>query len=395
MRRGKEAKATMYALLKPLLFALDPMTAHRVAMEALAPVEHVGVVRAALGAALRISDPRLRVTTMGLEFPSPIGLAAGLDKNADRARAFAALGFGHVELGTITAQAQGPNPPPNLFRLPLDHALVNRLGFPNEGAAAVTARIAKRRAAVKTPIGVSIGKSRSVPLDEGKLDAVLEDYLVSFRLARSVADFVVVNVSSPNTKDLRALQAADVARPLFEALVKERGTTPVLVKIAPDLDDAAIDAIVDEAMRAGLAGVVATNTTIARTGLHTPAAEIEAIGAGGLSGRPLFTRALAVVKRVRTRIGGDPASSRGGDSRPCVIGVGGIDSPETALAMLRTGADLVQAYTGFIYRGPLLPNAIARGLLRRMDAEGAKSLADLVREAPPPKTNGAGSHAIA
>jgi dihydroorotate dehydrogenase len=161
MRRGKEPMATMYALLKPLLFALDPMTAHRVAMEALAPVEHVGVVRAALGAVLRTSDPRLRVTTMGLEFPSPIGLAAGLDKNADRARAFAALGFGHVELGTITAQAQGPNPPPNLFRLPLDHALVNRLGFPNEGAAAVTARIAKRRAAVGTTSRRSASRVRS------------------------------------------------------------------------------------------------------------------------------------------------------------------------------------------------------------------------------------------
>lgn len=395
MRRGKEPKATMYALLKPLLFALDPTTAHRIAMEALSPVEHIGVVRAALGAALRVSDPRLRVSVMGLEFPSPIGLAAGLDKNGERARAFAALGFGHVELGTITAQAQGPNPPPNLFRLPLDHALVNRLGFPNEGAAAVTARIAKRRASTNVPIGVSIGKSRSVPLDVDKLDAVLDDYLVSFRAAKSVADFVVVNVSSPNTKDLRALQAADVARPLFEALVKEKGSVPLLVKIAPDLEDTAIDALVDEAMRAGLSGVVATNTTIARTGLHTPAATIEAIGAGGLSGRPLLTRALAVVKRVRTRLGGDPASSRGGESRPCVIGVGGIDSTETALAMLRTGADLVQAYTGFIYKGPFMPSAIARGLVRRMDEEGAKSLAELVRGPTPNKTNGAGSHAHA
>ncbi len=375
----------MYALLKPLLFALDPTTAHEAAMASLAPLEHVGLLRAAVAAALRPTDPRLRVTTMGLEFPSPIGLAAGLDKNAERARAFAALGFGHVELGTVTAEAQGPNPPPNLFRLPADRALVNRLGFPNEGAAAVTARIAARRGTTNVPIGVSIGKSRSVPVEE--LDAVRGDYLASFRAARAVADFVVVNVSSPNTKDLRAMQAADMARPLFDALVADaardaRRKVPLLVKIAPDLDDAAIDAIVDEAMRAGLAGVVATNTTIARTGLATSPARIAEIGAGGLSGRPLFARALAVVKRVRARVG----------TGPTVIGVGGVDSPETALSMLRVGADLVQAYTGFIYRGPLLPNAIARGLVRRMDAEGATSLAELVRGPSSPPPNGANGH---
>jgi dihydroorotate dehydrogenase len=379
----------MYSLLKPLLFALDPTRAHAVAMAALAPLEHRGPLRSVLGGALRPSDPRLVVRTMGLEFPSPIGLAAGLDKNADRARAFAALGFGHVELGTVTAQAQGPNPPPNLFRLPADRALVNRLGFPNEGAAHVAARIAARRptlARAGVPIGISIGKSRSVPLEP--LEGVLDDYRASFRAVRDVADFVVVNISSPNTKDLRAMQAAEVARSLFDALQIEaaRGrssgkATPLLVKIAPDLADEAIDAIVDEAKRAGLAGVVATNTTIARTGLATPTDVVEKIGAGGLSGKPLFARSLAVVKRVRARIG--PAA--------CVIGVGGIDSTETALAMLRVGADLVQVYTGFIYQGPFLPRSIARGLLRRMEVEGAATLHELVR-GPGPITNGA-SHA--
>jgi dihydroorotate dehydrogenase len=366
----------MYPLLRPLLFALDPTRAHAVAMAALAPVEHLGALRYVLGGALRAADPRLVVRTMGLEFPSPIGLAAGLDKNADRARAFAALGFGHVELGTVTAQAQGPNPPPNLFRLPADRALVNRLGFPNEGAAHVAKRIAARRPRVGVPIGISIGKSRSVALEP--LLGVLDDYRASFRAVRDVADFVVVNISSPNTKDLRAMQAAEVARPLFDALMTEatRGgaggagkAMPLLVKIAPDLADEAIDAIVDEAKRAGLAGVVATNTTIARTGLATPSDVVESIGAGGLSGKPLFARALAVVKRVRARIGPDA----------CVIGVGGIDSTEAALAMLRVGADLVQVYTGFVYEGPLLPRTIARGLLQRMDAEGAATLNDLVR----------------
>jgi dihydroorotate dehydrogenase len=373
------ASHRMYPLLRPLLFALDPTRAHRVAMAALAPVEHFAPLRYVLEGALCPTDPRLTVRTMGLEFPTPIGLAAGLDKNADRARAFAALGFGHVELGTVTAQAQGPNPPPNLFRLPADRALVNRLGFPNEGAAHVAKRIAARRARVGVPIGLSIGKSRSVPLEP--LEGVLDDYRASFRAVRDVADFVVVNISSPNTKDLRAMQAAEVARPLFEALMTEatRGKKlPLLVKIAPDLADEAIDAIVDEAKRAGLAGVVATNTTIARTGLATASDVVDAIGAGGLSGKPLFARALAVVKRVRARLGPDA----------CVIGVGGIDSTETALAMLRVGADLVQVYTGFIYEGPLLPRAIARGLLRQMDAEGVSTLHDLLR-GPSHGTNGA------
>jgi len=363
----------MYPLLRPLLFALDPTRAHAIAMAALAPVEHLGPLRFALKTTLRPTDPRLVVRTMGLEFPSPVGLAAGLDKNADRARAFAALGFGHVELGTVTAEAQGPNPPPNLFRLPADRALVNRLGFPNEGAALVAKRIGARRARgrIGVPIGVSIGKSRSVPLEP--LSGVLDDYRASFRAVRDVADFVVVNISSPNTKDLRAMQAADTARPLFEALQAEatRGAkkVPLLVKIAPDLADDAIDAIVDEAKRAGLAGVVATNTTIARSGLATPSDVVEQIGAGGLSGKPLFARALSVVKRVRARLGPEA----------CVIGVGGIDSTEAALAMLRVGADLVQVYTGFVYEGPFLPRTIARGLLKQMEAEGAATLADLVR----------------
>jgi dihydroorotate dehydrogenase len=357
----------MYPLLRPLLFALDPTRAHAVAMAALAPVEHLGPVRYLLEAALRPADPRLVVRTMGLEFPTPVGLAAGLDKNADRARALAALGFGHVELGTVTAQAQGPNPAPNLFRLPADRALVNRLGFPNEGAAHVAARVASRRAGVGVPLGLSIGKSRGVPLEP--LAGVLDDYRASFR--------AVVNISSPNTKDLRAMQAAEVARPLFEALLEEAAVPsagrsrplPLLVKIAPDLADEAIDAIVDEAKRAGLAGVVATNTTIARTGLATPSEVVERIGAGGLSGTPLFARAIAVVKRVRARLGPDAT----------VIGVGGIDSAETALAMMRVGADLVQVYTGFVYQGPLLPRTIARGLLRTMESEGARSLHELVR----------------
>ena len=374
----------MYPLLRPLLFALDAARAHALAMAALAPLEHLAPMRFLLEGALRPADPRLRVTTMGLEFPTPVGLAAGLDKNADRARAFAALGFGHVELGTVTAHAQAANPAPNMFRLPADRALVNRLGFPNEGAQNVAHRIAARRKGVKVPIGISIGKSRSVSLEP--LAGVLDDYLTSFRAVQTIADFVVVNVSSPNTKDLRAMQAAEVARPLFEALradaLRTAKPVPILVKIAPDLADDAIDAVVDEAKRAGLAGVVATNTTIGREGLATAPHIVDSIGAGGLSGKPLFARALAVVKRVRARLGPDA----------CVIGVGGIDSAETALAMLRVGANLVQVYTGFVYEGPLLPRAIARGLIRQMEAEGATSLHDLVHGTTSQR-NGAPAHA--
>lgn len=356
----------MYTLVRPLLFSFDSASAHGLAMASLAPVEHLAAVRALVRSAFVVRDPRLEVRKMGLVFPNPIGVAAGFDKNAERPRALEALGFGHLELGTVTAEAQAPNPPPNLFRLPADEALVNRLGFPNQGADIVGQRALARRSSAAVPIGISIGKSRSVALEP--LDLLLADYVKSFEAVREAADFVVVNVSSPNTKDLRALQAADIARELFAALVAKANGRKILVKIAPDLSDDAVDAICIEAGKAGLSGVVATNTTISREGLATPPAEIERIGAGGLSGAPLFPRALEVVRRARTQLGPDA----------CVIGVGGVRSTESALAMLRAGADLVQTYTGFVYEGPGIARTIARGLLERIEGEGARSLADLV-----------------
>jgi dihydroorotate dehydrogenase len=377
----------MYALVRPLLFALEPVQAHAAAMAALAPVEHFAPLRALFRTLFTVKDARLEVRKMGLVFPNPIGVAAGLDKNGERARALAALGFGHVELGTVTAEAQGPNRPPNMFRLVDDRAIVNRLGFPNEGAAKVGARIGKRRGGARVPVGISIGKSRSVPLEP--FDAALADYVASYRAVHTAADFVVVNVSSPNTKDLRALQATELARPLFEALIAEGKShgrqVPLLVKIAPDLPDEAIDAICGEAMTAGLAGVVATNTTISREGLATSESEVERIGAGGLSGPPLFPRALSVVRRVRARVG----------KEACVIGVGGVQGSESALAMLRAGADLVQLYTGFVYEGPFLPKRIANGLRRELDVEGATALRDLVagRTEPEGRTSESGYHA--
>lgn len=366
----------MYALLRPLLFQLPPHVAHELAVAGLWPVEHVGPIRSLVRALHTVEDPRLHVRVLGLDFASPLGVAGGFDKNAHRPRALAALGFGHLELGTVTARAQEPNPPPNLFRLPEDRALINRLGFPNEGADRVVSRIARRggAAGIGVPVGVSIGKSRVVPVDP--IEGVVEDYLTSFRAARRVASFVVVNVSSPNTKDLRAIQGPELARVLLSAIAKENSGTgtgagvakvPLLVKIAPDLSDEDLEALLAVVEETGLDGVIATNTTIRRTGLATDAARVESIGAGGLSGPPVRARALEVVARVRARLG----------PKITVIGVGGIERAEHALALIRAGADLVQMYTGFIYEGPGAPRAIAKGLAAAVEREGVKSIAEL------------------
>ena len=290
-----------WSALRPLLFGLAPDTAHAVAMTALAPVEHVALVRALVRKTMAPArDARVTVRAMGLEFPSPVGLAGGFDKNAHRPRALAALGFGHVELGTVTALAQAANPKPNMFRLPADRALINRLGFPNEGAARVAARIARVRDAVGVPVGVSIGKSRAVAA--GDLEAVVADYAAAFDAVRPVADFVVVNVSSPNTAGLRAMQAREQAHALLSALARRGDPRTLLVKVAPDLDDGQLDDILEVVAEVGLAGVVATNTTIGRAGLATDARAVETIGAGGLSGAPLRARALEVVAEARRKL---------------------------------------------------------------------------------------------
>jgi dihydroorotate dehydrogenase len=362
--------------LRPLLFLLPPGAAHGVAMAGLAPAEYVAPLRALTRAVFSPkADARVAVETMGLRFPTPVGVAGGFDKNGLRARALAALGFGFVELGTVTAQAQAANPAPNLFRLPRDRALVNRLGFPNEGAAALARRIGARglgHCGAGVPVGVSIGKSRAVPV--GEVQRVVDDYVAAFMPVRAMgADFVVVNVSSPNTKDLRTMQAAPLARMLLGELAKKNAgragaAVPLLVKIAPDLDDAGVEALLAVVEEVGLAGVVATNTTTARMGLTTDAARVEAIGAGGLSGPPLRARALDVVRRVRARLG----------RATTVIGVGGIETAADAMAFVRAGADLVQLYTGFVYEGPGVAGRIARGMAAEAERAGAKSLAELV-----------------
>jgi dihydroorotate dehydrogenase len=354
--------------LRPLLFLFPPDIAHALAFAALAPVEHVAALRCLVRSVMvPPRDERLIVRAMGLELASPLGLAAGFDKNAARPRALAALGFGHLELGTVTARAQGGNERPNLFRLSADRALINRLGFPNEGADRLAVRLRAARPDVRVPVGVSLGKSRVVALDD--LDAVVADYLEAFDAVREVADFVVLNVSSPNTPGLRAMQAKEQARALLRAIAtRAQSRVPLLVKIAPDLEDPQIEELLAVVEETDLAGVVATNTTVARTGLVTDGRRVVAIGAGGLSGAPLRRRALEVVRRVRARLG----------RKIVVIGVGGVERAEHAMALVRAGADLVQMYTGFVYEGPGAPRSIVRGLATMVEREGARSIRELV-----------------
>ena len=295
------------------------------------------------------------VTAMGLTFPNVLGLAAGFDKNAQGIDALAALGFGHVEIGTVTGQPQPGNPRPRLFRLPADRAVVNRMGFNNEGAEAVARRLIARGRRPGTVVGVNIGKTKVVPEDDQV--AVLADYARSTRLLAPHAGYLVVNVSSPNTPGLRNLQAVERLRPLLVHVrrVADAVTTrrvPLLVKIAPDLDDEDVLAVADLAVAINLDGVIATNTTTSRAGLASGASEVEAAGAGGLSGRPLAGRALEVLRLLRDRAG----------ERLTLVGVGGISTVADARARLDAGADLLQVYTAFIYEGPLWPRRLVKEL---------------------------------
>ena len=278
-------------------------------------------------------------TFAGLHFANRIGLAAGLDKNARAVPALTAMGFGFLELGTVTAHAQAANPSPNMFRLPRDRALINRMGFPNAGAEALAARI--RSAAREVPIGISIGKSRVV--DANDLEAVAADYAASMHAVCMHGDFLVINVSSPNTAGLRALQHAEAARAVFDAVMRANtAACPVLVKLAPDLSDADAEASLKVAMSAGLSGAVCSNTTLHRGGLNTPAEDVARMGAGGLSGPVLFARTAARVSLARRVLGGDKL----------LIGVGGVSTPEHVVQLREAGADLIQVYTALVYNGP-------------------------------------------
>ncbi|HTW05405.1 MAG TPA: quinone-dependent dihydroorotate dehydrogenase, partial [Streptosporangiaceae bacterium] len=369
----------MYDLLFRLVFRrVAAETAHRLGF---------GVIRAAaavpgttwfLGRWLGPADPALRVHALGRDLPGPLGLAAGFDKDALAPDALGALGFAFVEVGTVTARPQPGNPRPRLFRLPADRALVNRMGFNNHGAAAAAARLRARRArrarrADGLTVGANIGKTKVVPEV-----AAAADYAESARLLAGAADYLVVNVSSPNTPGLRDLQAAGRLREVLTAVsdalagAAGRPSPPLLVKIAPDLADEDIDAIADLAMELGLAGIIATNTTVARDHLTSSQEEISAAGPGGLSGPPLRDQALRVLRRLRARSG----------DRLLLVASGGIETADDAWERILAGATLLQAYTGFVYGGPFWARRIQAGVARRARAAGFSSIRHAVGAGP-------------
>jgi dihydroorotate dehydrogenase len=364
-------------LFDHLVTRIDAEAAHHAGFRAIRAGSPL--TRRLLAAGTRRTGPT--VHRMGLGFPSVLGLAAGFDKNAVGIDGLAALGFGFVEIGTVTGEPQPGNPRPRLFRLPADRAVVNRMGFNNDGAEVVARRLAARRAdhragdraddrpddrAGEVVLGINIGKTKLVPEAQA-----VDDYRKSARLLAPFADYLVVNVSSPNTPGLRDLQAVEKLQPLLAAVRREAdGVTgsrvPLLVKIAPDLSDDDVLAVADLALAEGLDGVVATNTTISRDGLRSSDNAVQAVGAGGLSGAPLTRRSLEVTRLIRGRVGDGLT----------LIGVGGIATVDDAVARLDAGADLLQAYTAFIYEGPLWParmnRRIDRELARRTPAEAGK-----------------------
>ncbi|GLY28033.1 quinone-dependent dihydroorotate dehydrogenase [Kineosporia sp. NBRC 101731] len=360
----------LYQLVfKHLLVRVPAETAHHAAFTAIRLVERVPALRAQLAKLLAPKDAVLRTRALGLDLPGPLGLAAGFDKDALAPDALAAMGFGYVEIGTVTARPQPGNPKPRMFRLPADKALINRMGFNNHGSTAASIRLKARRG--PAVVGVNIGKSKVV----GPADAI-EDYVASTARLGPVADYLVVNVSSPNTPGLRDLQAVSSLRPLLSAVRRTldasgptgRGTgtrrVPLLVKIAPDLSDDDVDAVADLAVELGLDGIIATNTTITRTGLRTPAADVEAMGAGGLSGAPVAERSLEVLRRLRARVGDEMV----------LVAAGGIQDGDDAYERIRAGATLVQAYTGFIYGGLFWPRQVQRRIAERLRADGFTSI---------------------
>jgi dihydroorotate dehydrogenase len=342
----------MYRFFFWLIFSRLPAElAHRISFFLLRVCMKFPGARGLSARALRPHEPQSSVMALGLHFPGPLGLAAGFDKDGLGVDALAALGFSFVEVGTVTARPQPGNLRPRLFRLPRDRALINRMGFNNRGAEALAKRL--RRKKKRCIVGVNIGKSKVVSEAEAAAD-----FTASARAVADVADYVVVNVSSPNTPGLRDLQAREKLAPILSAVrraldeVRPAHRVPLLVKIAPDLTDDEINEVADLALTLQLDGIIATNTTIGRTGLATPATEVAQIGAGGLSGGPLRSRSLEVLRRLRERVG----------DKIVLIASGGIETVEDAAERLAAGATLLQGYTAFVYHGPLWPARLQRHL---------------------------------
>jgi dihydroorotate dehydrogenase len=351
----------LWRLTRPALFALDAETAHHAGIWALSLFEGAPAAARALREGVRADRPLLSTEVGGLRFPNCVGLAAGLDKNAEAVAGFFGLGFGAVEVGTVTPRPQPGNPLPRLFRLPEEQALINRMGFNNQGAVAISARL-RELSWRPGPVGVNLGKNKDTPLDQASAD-----YVLGAERFGAVADYLVVNLSSPNTAGLRSLQEPEQLERLLKAVRAAAGSAPLWLKIAPDLTDEAVDAAVDVAIGCGLDALVATNTTLARPFFHRHAGE-----GGGLSGAPLKSRSTEVVRRAFRRAKG----------RLPIVGVGGIFTGADAWEKIRAGACLVQLYTGLIYGGPgtvkrvldeLEALATQAGIGRLSDAVGSEA----------------------
>jgi dihydroorotate dehydrogenase len=362
LRRGRFSPSVYRLLFRLLLVRLPAEWVHRVAFVLLRLFAALPGVRWLLRRWLAPSDPELRVTALGREFPGPVGLAAGFDKDARGYEALAALGFGFIEVGTVTPEPQPGNPRPRMWRLPADRALLNRLGFNNRGSAEAALRLGRPRSVL---LGVNIGKNKNTPAE-----AAIADYVTGAERLGPLADYLVVNVSSPNTPGLRALQNVETLRVLLTEVraALDRASpalrVPLLVKIDPDLPDAEIDAIAEMALALRLDGIIATNTTIRPPPLQAP---VELVGdppRGGISGAPLAARSLAVLRRLRAGVG----------QRLTLISVGGIATADDVIERLRAGATLVQLYSAFVFAGPGLPARLHRELLARVKNAGLPSV---------------------
>src|SRR5438876_3857747 len=356
----------MYRLIRPVLFRLDPERAHNLTLSGLRVLGRSKLAMRLLSALYSVNDPRLAVSAFGLNFQNPVGLAAGYDKNAVALRGLSALGFGHAEVGTVTVHAQPGNPRPRIYRVPASRALINSMGFPNDGVDKLLAHLQQpslRQGTTAPRLGINIGKGKDTLLEHAA-----DEYAALLRRVYRFADYVTVNISSPNTLGLRQLQARSAVEQLLQAVTRARSNftrrVPLLVKVAPDLSESELDDVLAAISACGVDGIVATNTSVARAGIPARYAGLK----GGLSGEPLRPRSLAVVRYIAQQTHG----------RLPIVGVGGIASGDDALAMLRAGARLVQVYTGLVYAGPGLVHQINAALLRACERDKIKSVQELV-----------------
>ncbi len=350
----KNKLKALYSIFKPLIFLISPEKAHHITVSLWKFILAIPLLSSIVRKNLRVESKSLEKELFGLKFSNPVGLAAGFDKDGKYYHPMAQLGFGFVEIGTVTPLGQDGNPQPRLFRLPKDKGLINRMGFNNEGVDALVERLKKQENQKRNYIiGGNIGKNKITPNEKA-----VDDYVICFEKLFAYVDYFVVNVSSPNTPNLRDLQDKEPLTHLLNTLQKlnnqKESRKPILLKIAPDLTSSQLDDIIEIVASTKIDGIIATNTTISRDGLNTSSELINSIGAGGLSGTPVKERSTEIIKYLHTKSGG---------SFP-IVGVGGIDSPEAAKAKLNAGASLIQIYSGMVYYGPTIVRDINRSILK-------------------------------